>query len=215
MVEVQKTAIRRRGKPPAGLKPIEDDARLNSGDAFDADLTHDEANSPVLTVPRAEMRSQMRDEDHLARAKMRANQIKGHLGDLDEGHDEFFVPKEIIPEGWTYEWKRRLLLGQEDPSYQVALARMGWDPVPASRHPEMMPTNWKGATIERKGLVLMERPTEIVDEARRIEYMRARKQVRDKEAQLSGTPDGTMTRDHAQTRPKISKSFESVPIPKE
>ena len=50
MVEVQKTAIRRRGKPPAGLKPIEDDARLNSGDAFDADLTHDEANSPVLPL---------------------------------------------------------------------------------------------------------------------------------------------------------------------
>jgi hypothetical protein len=215
MVEVTKTAPRRRSKPPAGLKPIEDDARLDSGDAFDADLTHDEANSPVSTVPRTEMRAQMRDEDHLARAKMRTAQIMGHLGDMDEGHDEFYVPKDIIPDGWTYEWKRRLLLGQEDPSYQVSLRRMGWDPVPAKRHPEMMPTNWHGETLERKGLILMERPTEIVDEARRIEYMKARKQVRDKEAQLSGAPDGQFTRDHAQTRPKINKSYESVPIPKE
>lgn len=204
MVEVQKTANRRRGKPPAGLKIDIDDA-----DTFDS--SESEQNS----VPRSEMRPQMRDEDHLARAKMRANQIKGHLGDLDEGHDKFYIPKDIVPDGWTYEWKRRLLLGQEDPSYQVSLARMGWEPVPSKRHPEMMPTNWKGETIERDGLILMERPTEIVEEARRIEYMKARKQVRDKEAQLSGTPDGTMTRDHAQTRPKISKSFESVPIPKE
>jgi hypothetical protein len=45
--------------------------------------------------------------------------------------------------------------------------------------------------------------------------MKARKQVRDKEAQLSGAPDGQFTRDHAQTRPKINKSYEAVPIPKE
>lgn len=214
MVEVTKTAPRRRSKPPAGLKPI-DEPQYESGDAFDADLTHEEAMSPISSVPRAEMRVQMRDEDHLARAKQRTDQIKGHLGDLDEGHDKFYIPKDIIPDGWTYEWKRRLLLGQEDPSYQVSLRRMGWDPVPAGRHPEMMPAKWQGETIERDGLILMERPTEIVDEARRIEYMKARKQVRDKEAQLSGAPDGQFTRDHAQTRPKINKSYESIPISKE
>ena len=69
--------------------------------------------------------------------------------------------------------------------------------------------------IERKGLVLMEKPTEIVDENRQLELRKARSQVRAKEQQLGGTPEGTMTRDHAQTRPKISKSFEAVPIPKE
>ena len=43
----------------------------------------------------------------------------------------------------------------------------------------------------------------------------ARKQVRDKEAQIAGTPDGTMTRDHAKVRPQIKKGFEAMPIPKE
>ena len=205
MVEVENTANRRRGKPPAGLKP----AMEIPEDIFEAE---DDVREP-LSVPRAEMRPTVRNEDHLARAKLRTAQLKGHLGDLDEGHDDFYIPDGAVPEGWTYEWKRRLLLGQEDPAYMVSLRLRGWEPVPAERHPEMMPTNWQGEIIERKGLVLMERPTEIVDETRRLEYLKARKQVRDKEAQLSGTPDGTLTRDHAQTKPKISKSFEAVPIP--
>jgi hypothetical protein len=61
----------------------------------------------------------------------------------------------------------------------------------------------------------MERPEEITEEMQNIEVRKARDQVRAKEAQLSGTPDGTMTRDHAQVRPSIKKSFEAVPIPKE
>ena len=31
--------------------------------------------------------------------------------------------------------------------------------------------------------------------------------------QLAGTPDGTMTRDHAQVKPNIKKSFEAMPVP--
>ena len=61
----------------------------------------------------------------------------------------------------------------------------------------------------------MERPKEITDEARDIELRKARAQIRQKEAQLASAPDGTMTRDHAQAKPKISKSYEAIPIPKD
>lgn len=169
-----------------------------------------------LAVPRAEMRPTMREESPLERAKKRAAEIRGHIGDLDEGTDEFYISPDMIPEGWTYEWKRKLILGQEDPTYTVGLARLGWEAVPLNRdhqHKAMMPTNWPHNTIERKGLILMERPTEVVNEARRIEQKAARDQVRAKEAQLAGTPDGTLTRDHPQARPKINKAWESVPIP--
>ena len=124
----------------------------------------------------------------------------------------------MIPDGWTYEWKRRFLVGQEDASHLVQLRREGWEPVPCDRdgrHRGYMPTNWDGNTIERKGMILMERPTEVIEEARRIQNKAAKDQVRAKEAQIAGTPDGTMTRDHAMARPKINKSFEAVPIPKE
>ena len=165
------------------------------------------------STPRESMRAGVREETPADRARRRAAEIRGTFDPYDDGVDEFAIPKELIPEGWTYEWKRHKLINQEDPSYQVELRRRGWDPVPASRHPEMMPTSYKGDTIERKGLILMEKPTEVVEEVRHAEYIRAKRQVRDKEAQIAGAPEGTLTRDHALTRPKITKSFESLPIP--
>jgi len=169
-------------------------------------------------VPRPEMRSEMREDDPLERARRRTAELRGQLEHVNEGGDKYYVDPQIIPEGWAYEWKRRLLLGAEDPSHMVELARAGWEPVPLNRdnaHRAMMPANWSGNTIERDGMILMERPSEVVEEARRRHDYLARKQVRDKEAQIAGTPDGTLTRDHAQTRPQIKKSYESVPIPKD
>jgi len=191
-------APRRRGRPSRLQKPVDETAI-----------------EPVAAVPRVEMRSEVRAEDPRARAARRAAEIRGHIGDMDQGVDEFFVDPSIIPEGWTYEWKRQSILGQEDATHQIHLARMGWEAVPARRHPGMMPASWTKGTIERKGMILMERPTEVVEEARRIQNKAAKDQVRAKEAQIAGAPDGTMTRDHAQTRPKINKSFEAIPIPKE
>jgi hypothetical protein len=90
---------------------------------------------------------------------------------------------------------------------------MGWQAVPASRHPEMMPIDGTYQTIERKGMTLMERPSMITDQVRAMDLKRARKQVRDKEAQLSHAPDGQFERDHAKARPKVTKSFEPLPVP--
>lgn len=165
--------------------------------------------------PTTELRKPMREDanDSKARAAQRAAELRGHLGDLDDGTDDFYVDMNSIPDGWEYQWKRHTVYGQEDPSYQIALARAGWTPVPASRHPEMMPSGGNHEIILRKGLILMECPKEIVDEYRRIDQKNARDQIRHKEAQIAGAPDGTMTRDHAQARPKISKSFEAMPIP--
>ena len=160
----------------------------------------------------------MREDDPRARAAARAAQLREHIGDLDEGTDEFYVPPSMVPDGWTYEWKRRTIWNQEDPAYTVQLARDGWEEVPLTRdsaHKAMMPKNWSGNTIERKGMILMERPKEISDEIRNIELRRARQQVRIKESQLSGTPEGTLSRDaDPRVRPQIKKSFD-MPIPED
>ena len=156
-----------------------------------------------------------REESPRDRAAKRAAELRGHIGNMDSGTDDFFVPPEYIPDGWSYEWKRKTNVGMEDPAYQVQLSRMGWEPVPASRHPAMMPDDNKYQVIERKGMILMERPKEITDEARDIELRRARNQIRQKEAQLASAPDGTLTRDHSQAKPKISKSYEAIPIPRD
>lgn len=190
-----------------GRKPKED--------KFNEYVEEDSMEQVEKYVSRPDVRSEMRGEDSKARAARRAAEIRGHIGEMNDGTDEFFIDVSIIPEGWSYEWKRKTLWGQEDASYTVHLARMGWEPVPSSRHPEMMPSGWAHNTIERKGLILMERPSEVVDEARNIERRKARSQVRAKEEQLAGTPDGTFTRDHDRVKPRINKGWEAMPVPEE
>lgn len=173
-----------------------------------------EAGQPPIEV-RQPMRPPLREDDPRARAAKRAAEVRGNIGSLDEGVDDFYINPAEIPDGWTYEWKRKTIAGQEDPAYAVALARMGWEPVPADRHPSMMPTGGKYATIERKGMVLMERPKELSDEARMIELKKARQQVNNKKSQLGSAPDGQFGREHASVQPKISTSYEPMPIPKD
>jgi hypothetical protein len=133
------------------------------------------------------------------------------LVNMDEGTDKFSAPKP--PDGWTYEWKRRTVMGWEDPSYMSNMTRMGWEPVQASRHPEMMPKGYSGS-IERDGQVLMERPQEITDEIKSRELIKARQQVQIKAGQLDPKgKGGIISRDDAQIAPKISKSYEAMPVP--
>lgn len=169
----------------------------------------------AIEAPIEALRPQMRDDDPRERAKQRARELREHHGDMSDGTDDFYVDIDSIPDGWTYEWKRHSTYGVEDPAYQIALARAGWTPVPLSRHPEMMPYGSGLESIMRKGMILMECPTEIVEERRLDERRRARDQVRHKESQIAGTPEGTMTRDDARVRPKIKKSYEAMPIPEE
>ena len=166
----------------------------------------------AASIDRQDMRAAApREEDPRARAARRAAEIRGHREgqSLDEV-DRFRVSTDEIPPGWSYEWKRKSVYGKEDPSYEVELARGGWEPVPASRHPSMMPKG-KYETIERDGMVLMERPKELSEEAKAADLRRAKMQVRSKEQQLNSSPDGTFERD----RPSLKKSYEAMPIPKE
>jgi len=93
---------------------------------------------------------------------------------------------------------------------------MGWEEVPAARYPDMMPDQGNYGTIERDGMVMMMRPAVITEELRQIELQKARDQVRYKQEQLAGTPEGGLGhRDHAQVKPKINKSYEAIPVPKD
>jgi len=205
----EEKAPSRRGRVPKSLFLNNENEGLGSA------IPDTSESEPQKNAARSDMRPAMREESPAERAAKRAAEIRGHLGDLDEGTDEFYIPPDFIPDGWTYEWKRYSTYNQIDSSHIRELERKGWAFVPSSRHPSLMAIGDNGNIILRKGLALMERPTEIVEEARMIERRRASDQVRAKEAQLSGTPEGTMTRDHAKARPQIKKSYEAIPIPKD
>ena len=106
-------------------------------------------------------------------------------------------------------------MGQEDPAYQVSIARKGWEPVPASRHPSMMPDGNKYQIIERKGMILMERPLEITEEAQRAERRRAQLQVRQKEEQLNAAPQGQFERNNKDAPlARVKKGYSPIAIPR-
>ena len=149
-----------------------------------------------------------RGESHEDRAKKRLLEIREGMPDGGENRDKFWAP--LPPSGWDYQWKRKLIYGMEDPSYQVELARNGWDPVPLSRHPEMMPKGWTGTTIEVDGQVLMERPMVLTQEARLRESRAARESVLTKEAQLRDTRKGDLGKREVNA---FSKSREAIAIP--
>lgn len=83
--------------------------------------------------------------------------------------DQFSIPDDLQEPGWSYQWCRTSTLGQEDVSHMVSLQENGWRHVPASRpswRGRFMPENYEGP-IYRDGLVLMERPASLTEEAQR------------------------------------------------
>ena len=217
-------APRKRGRPPKVRQAVEESIKASPEhvnqhvleEAFEPSIKVATAIMAEPAPSRPEMRPAMREEDPRTRAARRAAELRDHRGEVQEGVDEFFVDPNDIPPGWSYEWKRKYVLGAEDPAYQVSLARAGWEPVPTSRHPSYMPDTGNYPTIERKGMILMERPAEITDEARNMELRRARQQVRQKEAQLNSAEGGQFERSNKdQSLVKINRSYESIPIPKE
>ena len=168
-------------------------------------------------APQAQEAKPVDPNDPMERARRRAAELREH-GSFDPGTDKFAFDLSIIPPGWSYEWKRHTVLGATDPSYQVGLAQRGWEFVPASRHPEMMPLGYEGTTIDRDGMRLMERPAVITEDAREVERRDARELVRGKEAQVTGNPAGDnspFARDNkGNPLNQIRKSYEPMEIPK-
>lgn len=150
--------------------------------------------------------------DSRARAEARIRQLRGNP-DLQDGggeRDKYWAP--AAPEGWDYQWKLRSVMGQEDVDRIRQVELSGWEPVPLSRHPDLMPKGWKGETIEVGGLVLMERPKMFTDEARAEEARAAREAVLTREAQMREGRSGDLGRREVQ---RFSKSRGPIDVPNE
>lgn len=157
------------------------------------------------------------NETSRERSARRTKELLAHFnGDVNGAQDEYDLALSMAPDGWTYEWKRKMVMNQEDITNMTQVQMGGWEPVPASRHPEMMPRGYKGVEIMRKGMVLMERPEEITRMVRQEDLRRARLQVRVKEEQLTSAPAGQFDRSNkGSDLVKIKKGYESMPIPEE
>ena len=85
---------------------------------------------------------------------------------------KLYVPKDKIPPNMTYAWVRESTLNEPDPDNMTDRMVRGWQPVPAARHPEMVPPPLPGyegmevTVIRRGGLILCEKPEDEVKWAR-------------------------------------------------
>lgn len=118
------------------------------------------------------------------------------------------VPAHLIPAGMKYEWKRKSLYGKEDEHNMVFVQEAGaWSPVPSDRAGHgVLGTKGSRARgeIGHGGLILMERPVELDNEARQEEYAEARG-IREIQMQKLGlTPRGALPA----TAPRVRRSME-------
>lgn len=102
--------------------------------------------------------------------------------------DRTYIDPAIIPEGWSYEFKRASVFNKPDTNHLNNLMDNHWSPVPADRHANLV--------VEQDGLILMERPSYLTLEARQEDFDVAIGEVQRVTKGLLATPQGTMTRDH-------------------
>lgn len=110
--------------------------------------------------------------------------------DEEVGEDRLAISKDLIPDGMSLQWVTDSVLGQPQPQRRAQFERRGWTPV----HPQDFDARFDGKftplgsvdEINVEGLVLMARPTEFTDKARKQERARAVEQVRIKEQALRG-----------------------------
>lgn len=146
-----------------------------------------------------------RKEDVAIRSAGRSGPIRERKRKGGQLNDPFRVDK--IPDGMSYEWKRVTVYGKGDPSYDILMREQGWDPVESARHPELVVAGHVGPII-RDGLMLMERPMELTEEAKAEDRLAARSAVTAKKQQLGEAPAGTFER----TITEVRKSYEPLPI---
>lgn len=117
--------------------------------------------------PKNTLRLNDKEIDNLPSAKQSAPRSTVKLSDWDNikrqddttERDRYFVPAELIPEGFSVEWKRIEILGKPDRRNLVQIETSGWRPAPADMFREMLPSGYKGDTVEDgEGMMLYIRP---------------------------------------------------------
>ena len=128
----------------------------------------------------------------------------------------FELPMDEIPEGSSYEWKRFSTIGEEDHFYLAEMRRQGWEPVESRRHPTWVPKGYDKPNIIRGGLILMERPIELTEEARREVRDQSKQRMIEAEQRLGMTPKDTLTRQHPDIKNRVIKEWgRAVPVSEE
>lgn len=138
-------------------------------------------------------------EEALARIRRESEDrvdIDAFLDAMEE--DPLFISPELVPDGFTVEWKTTHIMGQPidtvESGYTSNLALGGWMPCPVEIMPSLVPPGYEKPYIERPGNILMIREAKHTKRVHDEAIKRSREHMNDKVAQMYDTPKGTMDR---------------------
>lgn len=126
---------------------------------------------------------------------------------------KFDFDRSKIPPGWSYEFKKASIYGQEDRQYHLSLLRNHWRPVPGSRHPELVGSGAGDHPIIIEGLMLMERPEYLTEEAKREDFVKGQGQMEQQFARLDQIDAIDPRQGFEQSRSTINRTFERGAVP--
>jgi hypothetical protein len=133
----------------------------------------------------AEHRAEHQPERLAEHAKPQEKRVRMFRGDNVQ-IDEFGVNFDAIPSDVSVEWKRFSNVGAEDPFYLARMEQQGWRAVDPREHPDWLslPPGYDKSVIIKSGLLLMERPKELTEQAIAEREARASRQVKEAEQRL-------------------------------
>lgn len=114
----------------------------------------------------------------------RSRKVKGAI-------DYYNLAHGLAPSDAIYQWKSYSIYGQEQKVKQIVYQENGWSAVPATRHPQLPSMD---SLIIHEGLILMEQPKHLYQEARREEEKAHKEQLRSGYESIAKTPSGQMDR---------------------
>jgi hypothetical protein len=144
-----------------------------------------------------------------------------NLSDQEETVDRLHIPPEMVPQGMSLIWATESVYGQPLPQYRARFERGGWTGVHCSDFDGLydgmfLPKGHDGE-VKVDGLVLMARPKELTEAARRRDERAARTEVAIKEAQIKGGdfPGVSLDTQHpsALRNNSIKREFERLRVP--
>ena len=155
-------------------------------------------SSPRTALLRRETREEPRDDQRAERGNLVRRRSRTE--------DRLYIDRKRVPPGMSWEWKRESCFGQPDPDHMTALKENHWEEVDASRYP--------GLNTKKPGLVLMQRPQYLTDDARAEDKDWADARLEQRRVEALQTPPGTFTRAHKSARENtfVRKSYEPMTV---
>jgi hypothetical protein len=185
-------------------------------------LTQEQEAAPELPPRQRVQHETVKPRPQGSRWQMKAGRWDTDaLDDTSGDANALNIPEDLHPEGITLQWVTHSVYGKEEPQRRAKFEQAGWLPV----HPEDFDGRFDGmyaakgaqGEIQRDGLVLMAKPSELVKKSRVREQRAARQQVQIKEQALYGGEIGAMGADHPSAKRfnHVNRSYEKMVIPEE